>query len=77
MEGHFNPIFGGFVKTSVTVIASNADESINVHFDTDVTHRKVPRWGEVQHKAVQKLKTHIKRYNPTILPELVSFRVNS
>jgi hypothetical protein len=65
------------VKTSVTVVASNMDESINVHFDTDVTHKKVPGWGEVQHKAVTKLKTMLKKHNPTILPELVSFRVIS
>lgn len=68
-------ICGGFVKTATTVVASNTDESVNVYFDTDVTHRPNDTKNVIHTKAVTKMKNFLKRYNPEVLTELVSFKL--
>jgi len=62
------------MNTSLTITGSNADESVAVHFDTEVTHRRAATPEEIQAKAVAKMRTFLKRHNPVVLAELVTYR---
>lgn len=62
------------MKTCVTVTASYADESVSVHFETDVTHRRGATLEEIQAKAVAKMRAYLNlHHEPASVAKLVNF----
>ena len=61
--------------TRMNLLASNADKSVNVHFETMVSHRTGVGADVIFEKALSKMRTHLRRYNPDVLAELVTYGI--
>jgi len=61
------------MKSRLTVTGSYTDESVSVHFETDVTHRRAATPEEIQAKAKAKMRTFLRRSNPGATARLTEF----
>lgn len=61
------------MKSTVTVTGSYADESVSVHFETDVTHPRAATPEEIQAKAKAKMRAFLRRMNPGATARLTEF----
>ena len=70
------PIFEEFVKSNVKVTASYRDFSVNVHYETTVTHKRTDGLLKIHEKAVSKMRTFLKKhYTQEQIDRLVNFEV--
>lgn len=65
------------MRVSVEVSASNADQSINVFFDTTVSVNKEPKFMQknIERVAAGKFRTFMKNTDSDVLAELSEFNV--